>query len=268
MAYTGKSWQLSTGTATYMGEGKILDAESSYEADIFSEPGTGGRQLATLPLTASALPRLRFTMNIRRLTDYVNTNAIITAEGTVPSHTLYSTDGVNPHDLTSAKVNTCEIRINRGESIKAIIEVIGKTWGSTAFQAGLARAEDPIDWTKATLSIAGASITNFRNMGFTVNNSVQAEFLGTTLTPTEVFERQAIYSGFVERSVTGADKFSVVAAGTKSSVVYAITNNETIPVTKTYTFSSCPLRVSRKPVRALDLDIERIEWDSGVLVIT
>jgi len=269
-AKTGKDWHISKGTGTYMG-GKILGATPIIDGRDFSEVGTSQRRMVTPPVKASATPRLRFTMNVQRFADYINTNAIITAEGAVPAHTLYTTEGTNPHDLTSAKVDSCEIQIRRGESIKAIIDVIGKTWGTTDYQAGSDRDEDPIDFSKLnTLTIGGNSITAWRRCGFRVNNNVIAEFLGITITPTEVFERHPIYTGVIEKSIVGeADYFSDASQpAVTRDVVVAINDNQGTPVTTTYTFADCLIQSSRKPIRGLDLVIERIEWKGGKLTIT
>jgi len=265
LSKTGKDWAISMGAASYMG-GIILDADAEQRGRTFSEAGTGQRALATEPMVTEALPVLRFTMNIQRITDYINTKAIIDAEGAVPATTLYTDDGTNDHDLTASKVNTCEVRVRRGESIKAILEVIGKTWGTETYVAGVAREEQPTDWTKATITI-GSAITNWRMFNMLVNNNVASEFLGTGVTPSDVFERQALYSGRVERSITGARKFDKVSTPTKEDVVIAITDYQSTPVTKTYTFDKAAIKTSRVRVPALNLDIETIEWECGDLDI-
>jgi len=206
-------------------------------------------------------------MDIQRIADYITAYAIPDAEGAITAHTLYTDDGTNDHDLTAAKVNTCEIRVRRGESVKAILEVIGKTWGTETYVAGTAREEAPIDFTDATLNIGGA-ITDWRMFNLIVNNNVKAEFLGVGLTPAEVYDRHAFYSGRVERAIAGTDKFSVVSLGTVGDVVITLADHQTVPVTTTYTFDDAVLKTSRKNIRALDLIIETIEWECSDLDIT
>jgi hypothetical protein len=262
---TGKDWKISRGTGSYLG-GIVLDADGGTEAQIFSEPGTGQRALATPPIVTQAKPQLRWTMNLQRLADYITAYAIISEEGSVPSHTLYTTEGNNTRDLQDAQINSCELRVNRGESVKAVLEALGSTWGTT-YQAGSARAEQPIDWKDVTFTIDVDEITNWRGLSLSVNNNVQQEWLGTLLTPTVTFERAAEYKGYIERSIAGNDYISDVQLGNTKDIILAIVDHQTSPVTTTFTLADCALNVSRKIVRQLDLILERIEFSGSSLKI-
>ena len=244
----------------------VLDPNASIVTEVGC--GEGARTIAAQKIV-SAKPALRWTMNLRKLVDYITTKAMITAEGAVPAHDLTVKIGSEYHILGGCKVNTCRITIRQLESIKAALEVFAKTrteGSSWTFE----KATDDAMWKDAltTLTLGSTPITKWREVEFGVDNKVAQEILGVDILPTEVHEREAAYTGHIIRAVAGATEVADVLAGTPKDVVITLTDNQTTPVAKTFTFAGAYLKTSRISVRGLEMIVERIDWEAKTMVIT
>jgi len=271
VSYFGKSFELNrvveNGTYThYELGGRPIRATPTMRGDVYKEPVTGTRALDVLKQTG-VVPGFDWTMNLKVLTDYITTYAMVTAEGAIPAHSLGFTDGVESNELKLAKVDRCNIVVRRGESVKAELSAIGEDLDIFVPATFLHKTEEPIMWTDVVLAIDGG-VTNWREFGFGVNNNVVAEFLGTGLVPTDVEELQAEYFGHVIISRKTTSRFSGVKGGDAAIISVALTDHQTVPVTKTFTFAAGILKTSRIEVAGLGLELERIEWEAPGLVIT
>jgi len=272
-AQFGKNWKINRvvkGTPDVYHElgGSVLNARIDPRVTVYEEVGSGQRQL-TAQKAVAAKPLVEWTQNIRRLDDYITTYAMITAEGVVPAHTLYVTDGVEHHDFSLAKVNEVRISIRQLESIKAAISVFGKTHNTPELGTFLYQTEAAMFKDAVTTLTLGAAVTKWSDIEFGVNNNIIQEILGTTITPSEVEEKEARYFMRITRARVGAtSKFGDALDGTEQDFVIALVDKQTTPVTKTFTFADMVLTTSRIEDRGLGIVYERIEGKGKSLVIT
>ena len=270
-SYFGKSYKLNrvaSGTpyTHYEIGGRVIRAAPTMRGGVFKEPVTGTRALDVLKQTG-VVPGIDWTMNIKRLSDYITAYAMITAEGEPTAHSLGFTDGVEINELKLAQVDRCNIVVRRGESVKAELSAIGEDLAEFEPATFVHKTEAPIMWTDATLSI-GSAITNWREFAFSVNNNVVAEFLGTGLVPTDVEVLQAEYFGHAIISRKAASQFGTVKGGTETEIVITLADHQATEVTTTFTLAKGILKTSRIDVPGLGLELERIEWEAPGLVIT
>ena len=257
--------------ATYYGLGGTpYDITLDPDATIVTEVGCGegSRTIAAQKIT-EVRPKISWNMNVRKLQDYILNNAMISGEGAVPSHDLAVKIGSEYHLLTGCKVNTCKLTIRQKETVKAAIEVLAKD-RSAGSSWTFAKATENAMWKNAltTLSIGGSSVTNWSEVEMGVDNKVIQEILGTNVKPTEIGEREAIYSGYILRTVNAATLVPDVISGTQKTVIITLTDNQTVPVAKTFTFANANLKTSRVNVRGLEIVWERIEWEAKGLVVS
>lgn len=274
-AQYGKTWRINrvvkdTPDVYHNLGGTVLDARIDPRVTIHEEVGSGeGRQLSAQKPVA-AKPLVEWTQNIRSLTDYLTTYAMITAEGAVPAHTLYVSDGAEHHDFSLAKVNSCRISIRQLETIKAALSVFGKTYLTPTIGTFLASSvkamyKDAV----TTLTLNTTPVTKWSEIEFGVDNTVLQEILGTNIEPAEVEEQEARYTMRITRARVGAaSKFGDAIAGTKQDFVIALQDKQGSPVTKTFTFADMYLTSARIEDRELGLVMERIEGKGKSLVIT
>jgi hypothetical protein len=259
-------------TPTYYGlGGTVMEATIDPDAEIATEVGCGEgtRTIAFRKITA-VRPKVSWTQNVRKLADYITLNAMITAEGAVPEHSLALDEGGGGlHLFTGCKVNTCRITIRQAESIKAALEVLAKDRSTQSSWTFVKTSETAMYKTAlTTLSIGGTPETKWQEVEFGVDNNVIQEILGVQIKPMEVGERQALYSGHIIRAVAQASLVPDVIAGTPKTIIITLTDNQATPVAKTFTFTNAELRRSQVRARGLDMVIERIEWEGKTMVIT
>jgi len=273
-AQFGKNWKINrvakgTPDVYYQLGGTVLDAHIDPRITVHEEAGSGTRQLVSQQVVA-AKPVVEWTQTIRRLDDYITSYAMITAEGAVPAHTLYVTDGAEHHDFSSNKVNSCRISIRQLESIKAALSVFVKTHDVATLDTFLYRT-DPAMYKDAvtTLTLNTVAVTKWSEIEFGIDNNVVQEILGTTILPSEVEEGEARYFMRITRGRVGAtSKFGEALSGTEQDFVIALTDNQSSPVTKTFTFADMLLRTARKEDRALGIIMERLEGVGKSMVIS
>lgn len=248
--------------------GTVLEASLDPRVTVHEEAGSGQRQLASQK-AVEAKPTLEWTQNIRRLADYINAYCMPTAEGAIPAHTLHVTDGIEPHELGGVKVNSCMITIKVSDSIKAKISAMIKTH-TTASIGTFSEATEAAMYKNAVTSVTlgGGALTQWQQIEFGVDNKVLQETLGNQLMPAEVQEQEALYTMRITRAMNTASRFGLALAGTSQTFVIALTDNQSNPVTKTYTFADMYLTTARKEDRALGLIMEKIEGKGKSLVIT
>jgi len=268
----GTDYQINRKVATvYYGLGGTpYEPTLDPDATIVTEVGCGeGSRAISAQKIVAVNPKLSWTMNVRKLDDYITLNGMITAEGAVPSHDLAVKIGTEYHLLTACKVNTCKITIRQKETVKAALEVLAKGRSAGASWT-FVKATDAAMWKDSliTLSIAGTPVTNWSEVEFGVDNKVVQESLGVDILPTEMGEREAVYSGYILRAVNVATLIPDVISGTPKTIVMALRDNQGTPVTKTFTFANATLKTSRVNVRGLEMVMERIEWEAKGLVIT
>jgi len=267
MAYFGKSWRANRwdGTSLYP-LGKIQEATPEVSPRTSVEVSTGTRQIDKE--IAEVAISLDILMLLQRF-DYIEDYAMISGEGSVPSHDIRWTDGQQARELSDAKVNTCEFRCPRGEAIKISLNLIGKDMPTITEPSWVSWAEKPVFWKNiTTLTLGGTDLLPyFREIMFRVNNNIMSEYYGTGIKPQDVEEGEAAYEGSITLPRRIASKISDALAGTEPTFVVAIRDNQAVPVTKTFTFDNCSLG-SRIEVRGLGLSLEAITLEPDRLTIS
>lgn len=271
MSKTGKDFRLNrwADPATWEALGIINPCEPFVNLpEIATEEGTETRKLSLLePMLA--VPQINPTILLQRF-DYLTTYAMITAEGVVPAHNLRWTDGITKYTLTDCKVNTCEITVPLTGAIKAALTILAKTLDDTTYTPAWASyTEKPMTRKNVTTLLIGTTdvLTKFMEIAFGVDNRVSAEARGTGITPQDVYEREARYSGRIDVALTSAALLKDVYSGTRKTIEVALQDRQGTPVTKTFTFTDALLKVSRLSVAGLGRIVERVEWDGDSLTI-
>jgi len=237
-------------------------------AELASELGTGTRKIQLLE-PALVNPQINPTIQIQRF-DYLVDYAIISGEGSVPAHDLRWTDGITKYTLGDCKVNTCEITVPFSGTVKAVLNIFAKTISDVAYTPSWQSwGEAPITKRNVTsLTLGGVDILGrFIEVVFRVDNRVVSEGRGTGITPQDVYEQEARYSGRIDLALTSAALLKDVYSGTKKKIVIALQDNQATPVTKTFTFSDAVIK-SRERVEGLRRIIERVEWEGARLTIS
>lgn len=268
----GKDYQINIKNASVYEAigGTVYEPTLDPNAEVVTEVGCGeGARTIAAQKLVSARPTLRWTMNIRRLADYITSKAMITAQGALPAHDLIVKIGTEYHILGSCKVNTCKLRVRQNESIKAELEVFAKTRTAGSTFTFASRADGAM-WKNAvtTFTINTVAVTGWQEFDFGIDNKVVSEVLGTDILPTEVGEREALYTGRILRAVSGTTKIGDVLAGTEQDIVITLTDNQGTPVVVTFTFADCNIRSNPVRVRGLEMVFEEINWSGKGLVIS
>jgi len=266
---TGKDFHLNRFATpdTWEALGIVNPCEPFVAVEDMTEEGTETRKLSLLE-PSLAVPQINPTILLQRF-DYLTTYAMITAEGVVPAHDLRWTDGITFYTLADCKVNTCEVTIPFSGADKAVLGIIGKTLDDTVFSPDWASfAEKPMTRKNVTaLSVGSDVISRFVEVAFSVDNRVSAEGRGTGIIPLDVYEKEARYSGRLDLVSTAAALLMDAYSGTRKTVVITLTDRQTSPVSKTFTFTDALLKTSRLRVSGLSRLVERIEWSGDSLTI-
>jgi len=239
-------------------------------ADEATEIGTGTRKLSLLK-PASVQPEIDPTLILRDF-DYLNTYCMISAEGAVPYHDLRWTDGKDYGVLEDCKANTVEVTCRvPTESVKVALTILAKKLdGCTGKFAGswAKDTKEPMTTLSVTaLSIGGVDVKAYlREVSFGVDNNLETVYAGPSITPRELIDREARYSGALLLTREVASQLKKVYAGGKATIVIAL--KDAAGTTKTYTYTDALLRASRIPKSGLGAIFERIEWSGDSLTIT
>ncbi|RLG99721.1 hypothetical protein DRO19_01525 [Candidatus Bathyarchaeota archaeon] len=265
MSYVfGKDFKLNrwdSGTSTHVALGIVDPSTLSINGRTFKKAGTGSRQLRVLKLQEKQ-PRLEFTLGLQRF-DYITNYCMIESEGDVPAHILDVLLGSNKYRFSNCKVASCEVTIRPGEMVNARIEVLAKSFAEgTWTEAMQSFNEDPVTWRDVqSVQVASQAITDWKEIVFRVNNNVESQFLGTSVDPAAVYEKQAEYSGYIIHAGTGI----LTDLEEDKTVVISLQDHQATPVTKTWTFSGCVINVRRLEIEGLGMVFERIEWEGKSL---
>jgi len=107
----------------------------------------------------------------------------------------------------------------------------------------------------------------FREVMFRVNNNIMTEYYETGIRPQDVEEGEAAYEASLTVPRRLSSKMASALAGTEEDLIIAIQDNQSVPVTKTFTFANCSLG-SRIEVRGLGLSLEAITLEPDRLTIS
>jgi len=207
-------------------------------------------------------------MKVQRLANFIadkdgtNKFCFVSAEGALSTYNLYVTDGLDADKWTTCLTDRCEVSIPIRGSIEASIDILAKTVTTQAYGSAPGAINDAIlNHTNVnTLKIGDISIaTDFLNFRFAVNHNIQQEVLGTTLTPTEVLQRETKYSGTIRRALKTQSFKADAYAGTPRDIILQVNDNQTTPIKTKLTWANAYFGDS-KQVRGLDMLIEEIPW--------
>jgi hypothetical protein len=264
---TGSSWKVGRyeTTTPYDLGGIPFDVKVTKHASVTKEAGTGTRKLASID-SSGVYYTIDFKMKVQVLATFINVYCIPTAEGAITAASLYVTNGTTTRGFT-AYCNTCSIDINQTGAIVASIQMVAVANEDKTISITNA-AQTPM--TKAavtTLSIGGTTITKWTKISFGVNNNVKVISTGNGVAATEIFAQQAEYSGNITFVQTAALVYGY-ATDVVKDIIITLTDNQSSPVAKTYTFDDARASSNEYNVAELDITYESISWDCDELAIT
>jgi len=129
--------------------------------------------------------------------------------------------------------------------------------------------EDPLTHEDiAQFTVQTSGWTNWDRLEFGVNNQVDQLPLGTSILPSEVYERAARHTGSYRISRRWVpEKFGESQAGTAQGMVIGITDKQAVPVTTTFTYSGTIIRNASTEDRDLEIVWESGDWEAENVTI-
>lgn len=230
------------------------------------EAGTATRQVDQT--STGFYYEIQLRGKVKRFTDYITTYCMITAEGNLPSHNIYVDDGIESRGFTGCYVDKCNISgrqngvVMADITIKALADEVKDLTITEATEAPISKAG------VSTISFGGAAKTKWTTWNFAVDNHVQVVATGNGVAATEIYAKEATYSGQVQFVKTAGFVFGFGTSVTNSTVVYTIVDNQSSPVTKTFTFASAKFESNEYGPEELDLNYETVTWRGYSLVIS
>ena len=269
MSTTGKSWVLGrySGSTPYALGGKLQSVPSiSKHAENTFTAGTGTRK-ADLDST-NIYWSLDFRLKMQILTSYFNAYAMISEEGTLPSHSLYTYDGITKRGFTGCLVDKASLEINTTGPIIGSFNVLAATNEDKDLSI---TPDTEVPMTKTaltTLTVLEASkLTKFTTVRMAVDNHVNRQASGTGHTIGDIFARHATYTVDIEIIKTSGLTYDYDTTR-QGNIVVALQDNQGAPVTKTYAFANMAVRENHYRVEELGLTFEKISAEGNSLVIT
>jgi len=231
------------------------------------EAGTGQRRLTTVEL-AELRYRLEVDMLVQRLSPFLTSYAIVSAEGDLPDsdNDLHWTDGVDNKELSDFKTNRCTFNVRHGESLRCRLEFFGKDIVDHGLSPDWEIYDDKtLTFRNITeLRLGGTVLTNWKEIIWGVNNNVAEESLGTQPKPADIEDLQADYEFTIVLSREAASKLGDTGSITNGLV--KVTDN--VAATTIFTFSEGKLSLSRIEIPGLGYILERLELKPRKLVIS
>jgi hypothetical protein len=205
-------------------------------------------------------------MKVQRL-DFINSYGMITAEGTLPSCGLYVHDGNAGRGYTGAYIDSIAFDVGQTGSMTAELVALAIA-NETKTLTVTYDTDSPITKTGLTLVQVGATtIAKWTSLRWGISNNVEKEATGSGNTITELFARHPVYSGRLQFVKTANPLFGYDET-MKQTIVIRVVDNQTVPVTKTYTFTNAAVRTDEINVEELNLSMETIDWQGDMLTIT
>lgn len=250
--------------------GTVLDATIDSGVQLSQEVGSGeGRQLASQRV-ATSKPKLTFTMNIRRLTDYLLSSAIISEEGAVPYAYLAVSDGIDFLKLQT-KANKTTITIKTSGDIQAKVEALIQGTPETIAEPTWVYRKDKSMFKNALSAFTIGSVdanTKWSEITIEIDNHVLQECLGQSTTPNEVQEQEAGYIITVKRAKSSTSMIGASLNGTTQTVVISLIDNQATPLTKTFTWADMLISSAKVEDKALGIVYETIKAEGKSLVVS
>lgn len=260
---TGKSWVLGCAGADL--GGIPFDIKVDRHTTVTKEPGTGQRKLASIS-SSHVYYSLDFKMKVQVLATFITPYCMPTAEGEITAVDMYVYDGITKRDFTMY-CNTCNLEVKQTGAIVASVQMLG-----IANDVGdeTITFDTEVPMTKSavtTFSVGGTSIAKWISLSFGVNNNVEVVSTGNGVAATEIFAKQAEYSGEIEFAKTAELTYGY-STDVAKDVVIVLTDNQSAPVATTFTFDDARSTSNSYNVAELGLTIERISWEGDELTIT
>jgi len=238
---------------------------------MIREPGTNTRKLQLIK-AGLIVPRLTFTWDLQSWTatqEFITTYCIPTAEGARTMIDMEYTDGQEQNKLVEVLIDRFTCRCRSGDLIKATAEGYAKNMTANELTFVTEQTKQALDWTKSTMKITGGTLTNWLNWEFSVNHNVDVIQTGTSQVPTDLLEKEALYSGVIRlaRDTNDTKVDDLIAETKPASIAYLLVDYD-VPTTKTFTFTSPIYKTVTVDMVDLNLSVENITWECNALAIT
>lgn len=268
MSTTGKQWVLGTyvdSTLTNFG-GIPYGTKIARNATNTKEPGSGQRKLASID-TSGVYYVIDFKLKVTNLSTFIIGKCFVTAEGALPSFNLYGYDGITKKGFTGCLVNTCKLSVGQTGALTADIQVIALATEDKDLTTPLPTEAPMTKAAVTTLSVGGTSIVKWQKLSFSINNNVEVIATGNGVAMTEIYAQQAEYDGDLTFAKTAELTYGYSTDVTKD-IIITLTDNQSSPSTKTFTFDDARANSNEYSVDELKLTYESITWDGDELAIT
>jgi len=264
---TGKSWALGrySGATPYDLGGIPFDVKITKKATVTKEPGTGQRKLASID-TSGIHWIIDFKLKVQVLATFITSYCMITAEGALPSFSLYTYDGTTKRGFTGCYVNTCQIEVGQTGAMVATIQVIAIANEDKDLTITNATEVPMVKASVTAPVLNAATLSKWTKITFSVNNYVEVLATGNGAAMTEIFAKQAEYSGSITFVKIAALTFGY-STDVNGDLVLVFTDNQTVPVATTFTFDEVSSSSNEYSVKELDITMENVNWEGDELTI-
>lgn len=232
-----------------------------------TENGTGTRRASS---TSTGFHyEIKLKCKAKRLSNFVNTYAFVTAEGDAETFNLYVDDGNVERGFTGCLVD--KATINGQQSGVIMVDLTIKSITDESKSLTISEVtDDNIDKTGVTtLTVGGVSqVDNWTKFSLSVDNHVEVVCTGSGHAATIIYAKEATYSGQIEYVKTSTHAFGWGSTTNSLSIVYGFTDNQSVPVVTTYTFSEAKCEGNEWGNEELDLVYETLNWQGTLLTIT
>ncbi len=265
---TGKSWVIGRyATSTFYPLGGIaFDVKVDRKSSTTKQPGTGQRKLASTT-TSGIYYVIDFKLKVQILASFITSYCMITAEGALPSFGLYVDDGITKRGFTGCYVNTCNLEVDQAGALVASIQVIAIA-NEDKTLTGTSNTEAPMSKASVTaFTLGGNPLSKWTKIGFSINNNVEVLSTGNGVAMTEIFAKQAEYSGSIDFVKTAALAYGYTTTQV-ADLVITLVDNQSSPATVTFTFDDVRANSDGYMVQELGITREKIDWDGDEVAIS
>jgi hypothetical protein len=231
-----------------------------------NEPSTATRQVDQS--STGFAWQIDIKMKVQVLADYITSYCMITAEGALNSHSLYVDNGNVKRGFTGCYVDKCKLSLDQTGSLIADITVLANGDEDKSLTV---TEETEAPMTKAAVSAftsGGSGVSKWVNFSFAVDNHVQKQSTGTSNMVSEIWPKEATYSGSFKAVCLGTPQYGFGVTTTTKTLVWALADNQSSPVTTTFTFTNAKCKSNKYGWTELDLVYEDLDWDCASLTIS
>ncbi len=251
--------------------GDVENFDVLAEGDTTNIPNLGNPYLADIVM-AKVRPQLRMRFHPQN-TSYLHNYLIVQTGTNVSSHIMaYYANSADYGILFGAVPNRVEISFAKNTPVTVDAALFGTNW-STGLQTSAGNFSKAVSSTTPMMSEQMTSVKIYdggtllrdftdlwRRGSFSIDYGATQAFAGTGVTPGDVLEGVRMVRGNVEVSVNESRK--LLSYVTNASVLNVELGFQCAPMSSCYTFLSSIIRTTTVTVPGVDVQRQRIEWET------